>query len=228
MSAIRTESLSVQYQRHIALKPLTVNIPAHQITAIVGPNGSGKSTALKAMLGLIPASGRTYFKAKVGYMPQHSSVDWTFPTTVKDVVLMGTYGSLGWFRRPGRAEKERAARAAEQTGVSELADRQIGALSGGQRQRVFLARTLAQAPDIYMMDEPFAGIDTASEAAIMRVLTEDLAGKTRVIVHHDLETVRAVSDNVILLSDGQLVAAGPTEQALTRENLQLAYHIPVG
>ena len=189
---------------------------------------------LKAMLGLVPADGETTFfglplsraRNRVGYMPQSASVDWDFPATVRDVVTMGTYGSLGWFRRPGRTQRATADAAMAQTGVTDLADRQIGALSGGQRQRVFLARTLAQQPDLLMMDEPFAGIDAASESAILEAL-EQLPDVSIMIVHHNLATVRELCDDVIILKEGRLVAAGPVADALTEENLQAAYDIRV-
>src|SRR5699024_2008953 len=148
-------------------------------------------------------------RSRVGYMPQSTSVDWDFPTTVADVVTMGTYGSLGWFRRPGKHEKARAMTALEQTGMTEFAHRQIGALSGGQRQRVFLARTLVQEPDLYFMDEPFQGIDAKSQQAIVEVLhLLQQEGKTVVIVHHDLATVADYCDHVTLLNR-TVVASGP-------------------
>ena len=186
------------------------------------------------MLGLVPADGETTFfglplsraRNRVGYMPQSASVDWDFPATVRDVVTMGTYGSLGWFRRPGRTQRATADAAMAQTGVTDLADRQIGALSGGQRQRVFLARTLAQQPDLLLMDEPFAGIDAASESAILDALAR-LPDASIMIVHHNLATVRELCDDVIILKEGRLVAAGPVAEALTEENLQAAYDIRV-
>lgn len=223
--AITTATLSVNYLANRALDNVSVTIPRGATTGIVGPNGSGKSTLMKAMLGLVTATGTVNLHGlQAGYMPQSTAVDWDFPTTVRDVVTMGTYGALGWLRRPGRAEKLRAQQAMEQTQVAGLANRQIGALSGGQRQRVFLARTLAQDPDILMMDEPFAGVDAASEAAILDVLTS-LTEKTIVIVHHNLATVRTLCDHIILLKDGQLVAEGP--DALSTQNLQQAYNFQV-
>lgn len=169
--ACATHNLSVAYRATPVLRKVSFTVPVGVTMGIVGPNGAGKSTLIKAMLGLVkPLVGTSEFFGKplgrvrhrVGYMPQTTSVDWDFPTTVMDVVTMGTYGSLGWVRRPGRAERARAAAELEQTGITHLADRQIGELSGGQRQRVFLARTLVQAPDLYFMDEPFQGIDAKS------------------------------------------------------------------
>ena len=232
--AAEVASLTVDYRSHRALNDVSATVPAGRVTGVIGPNGSGKSTLLKAMLGLIPATGATTFfglplsraRNRVGYMPQSASVDWDFPATVRDVVTMGTYGSLGWFRRPGRTQRATADAAMAQTGVTDLADRQIGALSGGQRQRVFLARTLAQQPDLLMMDEPFAGIDAASESAILEAL-EQLPDVSIMIVHHNLATVRELCDDVIILKEGRLVAAGPVADALTEENLQAAYNIRV-
>lgn len=232
--AAEVASLTVDYRSHRALNDVSATVPAGRVTGVIGPNGSGKSTLLKAMLGLIPATGATTFfglplsraRNRVGYMPQSASVDWDFPATVRDVVTMGTYGSLGWFRRPGRTQRATADAAMAQTGVTDLADRQIGALSGGQRQRVFLARTLAQQPDLLMMDEPFAGIDAASESAILEAL-EQLPDVSIMIVHHNLATVRELCDDVIILKEGRLVAAGPVADALTEENLQAAYDIRV-
>ena len=201
---------------------------------IVGPNGAGKSTLIKAMLGLVPTltGSASFFGApldrvrdSVGYMPQSTTVDWDFPTRVIDVVTMGTYRSLGWFRRPGRAERARALEALEQTGIEELARRQIGELSGGQRQRVFLARTLTQQPDLFIMDEPFQGIDARSQQAIVEVLHElRSAGKTVVIVHHDLATVREICDQVTLLNR-EIIASGPVDSTFTRANVRLTYDV---
>ncbi|MBO2990051.1 metal ABC transporter ATP-binding protein [Leucobacter tardus] len=201
---------------------------------IVGPNGAGKSTLIKAMLGLVaPLTGRSEFfgaplrrvRQRVGYMPQSTSVDWDFPTTVLDVAMMGTYGRLGWIRRPGAAERARAGEALEQTGIADLAVRQIGELSGGQRQRVFLARALAQDPDLFFMDEPFQGVDAKSQGAIVSVLHRlREAGKTVVIVHHDLATVREYCDHVTLLN-GRVIASGPVDEVFTTELIRATYDL---
>lgn len=235
--AVRAHGLSVNYRTHLALEDVSVDAPAGLVTGLIGPNGSGKSTLLKAMLGLVQSTGTTTFfdstldraRSRVGYMPQTSEVDWDFPATVADVVTMGTYGSLGWLRRPGKKEKAIAQDAMERTGIVPLSSRQIGQLSGGQRRRVFLARMLAQRADLYLMDEPFAGIDAASEAAIMDVLRELIAtgDKTIVLVHHDLTTVREICQHVALLKEGRLVAQGPTDAVLTREHLRTAYDVMV-
>ncbi|HMR48051.1 MAG TPA: metal ABC transporter ATP-binding protein [Arachnia sp.] len=233
-AACTTRNLSVAYRAEPVLRGVDVTVPQGVVMGIVGPNGAGKSTLIKAMLGLVkPLTGTSEFfgrplakaRRRVGYMPQSTSVDWDFPTTVLDVVTMGTYGSLGWIRRPGRSERERAVAALAQTGIPELAGRQIGELSGGQRQRVFLARTLVQAPDLYIMDEPFQGIDAKSQQAIVTVLhTLREQGKTVVIVHHDLATVRDYCDHVTLLNR-RIVASGPVDTSFTRENIRTAYEV---
>lgn len=231
--AIRGTNLSVAYRADPVLRNVDITVPPGVVMGIVGPNGSGKSTLLKALLGLVPTlSGHTEIfgqalprvRHRVGYMPQHTSVDWDFPTTVADVVLMGTYGRLSWWRRPGRAEKQRAQAAMAQTGVEDLADRQIGQLSGGQRQRVFLARTLAQEPDLYFMDEPFQGVDAFSQQAIVDVIHRlQAGGSTIVLVHHDLGTVPAYCDQVTLLGAGSVVASGAVDTHFTEATIRTAY-----
>lgn len=232
--ACATENLSVAYRAEPVLRGVDFRVPQGVVMGIVGPNGAGKSTLIKAMLGLVkPLTGTSEFfgqplarvRRAVGYMPQSTSVDWDFPTTVLDVVTMGTYGTLGWVRRPGKAERARAIAALEQTGIPDLASRQIGELSGGQRQRVFLARTLVQAPELYFMDEPFQGIDAKSQQAIVTVLHAlREQGKTVVIVHHDLATVRDYCDHVTLLNR-RIVASGPADEAFTKENIRTAYEV---
>jgi len=232
--ACATRSLSVAYGSEPVLRNVDFRVPRGVVMGVVGPNGAGKSTLIRSMLGLVrPLTGETRFfgqplsrvRNRVGYMPQSTSVDWDFPTTVLDVVTMGTYGSLGWLRRPGRAERARARGALEQTGIPDLAGRQIGELSGGQRQRVFLARTLVQSPDLYFMDEPFQGIDAKSQQAIVGVLHSlREQGRTVVMVHHDLATVRDYCDHVTLLNR-RVVASGPADQAFTRETIRTAYEV---
>ena len=227
-----TNNLSVAYDERPVLRRVDFAVPSGVVMGVVGPNGAGKSTLIKAMLGLVrPLTGSAEFfgkplqrvRRRVGYMPQSTSVDWDFPTTVRDVVTMGTYGGLGWIKRPGRQERERAELALEQVGIPDLAARQIGELSGGQRQRVFLARALVQAPDIFFMDEPFQGVDAKSQQAIVRVLHElREQGKTIVIVHHDLATVRDYCDQVTPLS-GAIVASGPVDDVFTAENIRVTY-----
>jgi len=203
-----------------------------QLAAIVGPNGAGKSTLIKAVLGLLPmASGSVKVlgepvakqRKKIGYVPQRESVDWDFPVSVLDVVLMGTYGQLGWFRRPGHGEREWARQCLAKVGLSQYERRQIGQLSGGQQQRVFLARALAQKAEIYFMDEPMAGVDAATERIIFELLRElRQQGKAIIAVHHDLRTVPQYFDWVALLNM-RLVASGPVETTFTPENLRKTY-----
>ena len=235
--ACQTRNMSVAYRAEPVLHRVNFSVPVGSVMGIIGPNGAGKSTLIKAMLGLVTSlTGTSEFfgrsldqvRRRVGYMPQGASVDWDFPTTVIDLVTMGTYGDLGWIRRPGKAERARAMAALEQTGIAELASRQIGELSGGQRQRAFLARTLVQAPDLYFMDEPFQGIDAKSQEAMLHVLYDLSAqGKTCVIVHHHLATVRDYCNHVTLLN-GSVIASGPAEEAFTKENIRIAYEAREG
>lgn len=232
--ACATHQLSVAYRAEPVLSNADFRVPQGVVMGIVGPNGAGKSTLIKAMLGFVtPLTGSSEFfgqplrrvRQRVGYMPQSTSVDWDFPTTALDVVTMGTFGSLGWIRRPGRAERARAMAALQQTGILELASRQIGELSGGQRQRVFLARTLAQNPDLFFMDEPFQGVDAKSQHAIVAVLHAlREQGKTVVMVHHDLATVRDYCDQVTLLNR-RIVASGPTDEVFTRDHIRMTYEV---
>jgi manganese/zinc/iron transport system ATP- binding protein len=232
LPALEIHDMTVAYHRKPVLWDIDLVVPEGKLVGIVGPNGAGKTTLIKAALGLLPlASGKVEIYGKpydeqrsiIGYVPQRESVDWDFPVTVRDVVLMGTYGRLGWFRRPGRAQREAAERCLSEVGMSELADRQIRQLSGGQQQRVFLARALAQDARVYFMDEPFSGVDAATEAAIIALLQSLRAsGKTVFVVHHDLQTVRSYFDYVILINM-RLVACGPTETTFTPENLHKTY-----
>jgi manganese/zinc/iron transport system ATP- binding protein len=230
--AVEVSDLTVAYGEKPVLWDVDLDVPAGTLTAVVGPNGAGKTTLIRAILGLVrPAAGRALIHGKpydeqrrlVGYVPQRGSVDWDFPTSVLDVVTMGRYGRLGWLRRPGRADREAALAALEQVGMSDLAGRQISQLSGGQQQRVFLARALVQDAQLYFMDEPFAGVDAATEKAIVQIL-HDLrtSGKTALVVHHDLSTVPEYFDHVILLNM-RIVASGPTDQVFTKENLHKTY-----
>lgn len=230
--ALEIHDMTVAYQRRPVLWDIDLTIPEGNLVGIVGPNGAGKTTLIKAVLGLVPLAsgkveiyGKSYVEQRqlVGYVPQRESVDWDFPVTVRDVVLMGTYGRLGWFRRPGKSERSIADQALEQVGMSAFAKRQIRQLSGGQQQRVFLARALAQDAQLYFLDEPFAGVDAATESAIFDVLhTLRDNGKTVLVVHHDLQTVRDYFDHVILLNM-RLVACGPVDTTFTNENLQQTY-----
>jgi manganese/zinc/iron transport system ATP- binding protein len=224
--------VTVAYHRRPVLWDVDVTIDRPQVAAICGPNGAGKSTLIKAVLGLVPmASGSVRIfgqpvskvRKRIGYVPQRESVDWDFPVSVLDVVLMGTYGQLGWIRRPGRRERDWARHCLEKVGLVDYERQQIGQLSGGQQQRVFLARALAQRADMYFMDEPMAGVDAATERMIFQVLQElRQEGKTIIAVHHDLRTVPQYFDYVVLLNV-RLVAAGTTDSAFTPENLRKTY-----
>ena len=230
--ALEIHDMTVAYHRKPVLWDVDLVVPEGKLVGIVGPNGAGKTTLIKAVLGLLPLAsgkveiyGRPYHEQRhlIGYVPQRESVDWDFPVTVEDVVLMGTYGRVGWCRRPGRAERATAARCLEQVGLTQFARRQIRQLSGGQQQRVFLARALAQEARVYFMDEPFAGVDAATEAAIIQLLQQLRSQqKTVFVVHHDLQTVRGYFDYVILLNM-RLVACGPTESTFTTANLHETY-----
>ncbi|MFN7021260.1 MAG: metal ABC transporter ATP-binding protein [Phycisphaerales bacterium] len=230
--SVEVHDLTVAYDRKPVLWDVDATLPVGELIAIVGPNGAGKSTLIKAALGLVPlASGRIEIlgrtlrevRSRVGYLPQRETVDWDFPVDALDVVLMGRYGRLGWIRRPGRADREAAMRCLREVGMADLARRQISRLSGGQQQRVFMARALAQEAEVYFMDEPFAGVDAATERAIVEVLRRLRAeGKTVIAVHHDLQTVQEYFDHVVLLNM-RLVAAGPVRTTFTTENLQRTY-----
>lgn len=229
--AIEIENLSVSYGANRVLRNITLKIELGQMVGIFGPNGAGKSTLLKAILGLLPHDGGRVqlfgeeinaMRRRVAYVPQRESVDWDFPVLVEDVVLMGRYAHVGWLRRPGRADRERAAHALQQVEMTPFVQRQIGQLSGGQQQRVFLARALAQEADIYMLDEPFIGVDAATEQKIFEILRElrDL-GKLVLVVNHDLSTARQFDK--LLLLNGQVVAYGTVESVFKPELLQRAY-----
>jgi manganese/zinc/iron transport system ATP- binding protein len=231
-SAIEVTDLTVAYHEKPVLWDVDLDVPPGVLMAVVGPNGAGKTTMLKSILGLIkPAAGQVLIYGKpyqeqrklVGYVPQRGSVDWDFPTSVLDVVTMGTYGSLGWIRRPGRSEREKAQAALEQVGMQSFAQRQISQLSGGQQQRVFLARALVQNAQVYFMDEPFQGVDATTERAIVTLLqTLRAEGKTVVVVHHDLQTVPEYFDWVTLINVRR-IASGPVKDVFTEQNLRLTY-----
>jgi manganese/zinc/iron transport system ATP- binding protein len=229
---LEINDLTVAYRDKPVLQDVDLAIPAGKLAAIIGPNGAGKSTLIKAVLGLVPAAagsvriyGKSYAEQRqlVGYVPQRTSVDWDFPTTALDVVLMGTYGRLGWIKRPGRKERDYALYCLEQVGMSHYANRQINQLSGGQQQRVFLARALAQDARIYLMDEPFVGVDATTEKAIITLLRNlREQNKTVIVVHHDLDSAPDYFDWAVLLNV-KLIASGPFESVFTSENLRRTY-----
>ena len=230
--AIEVTDLTVAYGEKPVLWDVDLEVPQGTLMAVVGPNGAGKTTLIRAILGMVrPAAGQALVHGKpyadqrrrVAYVPQRGSVDWDFPTSVLDVVLMGRYGSLGWIRRPGAADKAAAREALEQVGMTELAGRQISQLSGGQQQRVFLARALVQHADVYFMDEPFQGVDATTERAIVELLQALRSdGKTVVAVHHDLQTVPEYFDQVTLMNVRR-IASGPVDEVFTEENLRRTY-----
>lgn len=231
-SPLSVHAMTVAYHRKPVLWDVDYDAPAEKLIAIVGPNGAGKSTFIKACLGLVPrATGEVELWGKpfkevrdrVGYMPQRESVDWDFPVSALDVVCMGRYRKVGWFRRVSRPHRDAAMNCLDRVGMSDYAHRQISQLSGGQQQRVFLARALAQEADLYFMDEPFAGVDAATERAIIEVLRGLRAsGRTVICVHHDLVTASSYFDEAILLNM-RVVASGPVETTLTQENLHRTY-----
>ena len=232
--AIQIDDLTVAYNYKPVLWDIDLLIPEGVLMAVVGPNGAGKSTLIKAILGIIkPIAGsvkifgKPYKKQvnKVAYVPQKGSVDWDFPTTSLDVVMMGTYGSLGWIKRPGSKEKKQALEALEKVGMLEFKNRQISQLSGGQQQRIFLARALVQNASIYLMDEPFQGVDDTTEKAIINILKElRKAGKTLVVVHHDLQTVPEYFDWVTFLNV-KGIASGQVKEIFNDNNLTKTYGI---
>lgn len=229
---IQIHDMTIAYHKKPVLWDVDLDVPEGKLVGIIGPNGAGKSTMIKAIMELVPkASGwvRVYGKEYgemrkiIGYVPQRESVDWDFPICALDVVLMGRYGHIGWMRRPGKQDRELARESLDLVGMGDFADRQISQLSGGQQQRVFLARALAQDARIYMMDEPFAGVDAATERAIIDILVSlREQGKTIMVVHHDLQTVTEYFDWVIMLNM-RVVASGLTSDVFTDENLQKTY-----
>lgn len=229
---LEIHDLTVAYQKRPVLYGIDLTIPKGNLVGVVGPNGAGKSTLIKTVMGLVPPAsgwikvfGLPFKKAvsRIGYVPQRESVDWDFPVNVSDVVMMGRCGRVGMFRRPGRKDREIVRECLDKVHMLPYADRQISNLSGGQQQRVFLARALAQESDLYFMDEPFAGVDAGTEAAIVKLLQElKDKGKTIIVVHHDLPTAREYFDMLVLLNM-RVVAYGPVEEIFTRELLQKTY-----
>jgi manganese/zinc/iron transport system ATP- binding protein len=230
--ALEINDLTVAYRDTPVLWDIDLKVPYGVMMAIVGPNGAGKSTLIKSVLGLVkPVAGSVKIfdndyksqRKRIGYVPQRTSVDWDFPTTVIDVVMMGTYGKLGWIRRPGPKEKAESLEALQRVGLEDFANRQISELSGGQQQRTFLARALVQNADIYFMDEPFAGVDAKTEKAIIKILKELRdQGKTIIAVHHELLTVKEYFDYIAMINV-RLINSGSVETVFTQENIQKTY-----
>ena len=231
-SPLSVHAMTVAYNQRPVLWDVDYDAPTSAIVAIVGPNGAGKSTFLKAVVEAIPRStGVVEFwgapfstvRHRIAYVPQRESVDWDFPVSVLDVVAMGRYSRVGWFRSLGQSHYAAARHALAQVGMEGFADRQISQLSGGQQQRVFIARALAQEADLYLMDEPFAGVDAATEGVIVTILRKLRdSGKSVLCVHHDLTTISQYFDHVILLNT-RVIASGPVASTFTKENVGRTY-----
>lgn len=236
--AIAIRHLTVAYDAKPVLWDITCGFNQGHLTAVIGPNGAGKSTLIKSMLNFIqPITGTIDFsvaneenvpykkiKNRIAYVPQNTTVDWDFPATVLDVVLMGRYGHLGWLKRPRKKDKDVAKQMLLKVGLPTFASRQISQLSGGQRQRVFLARALAQEADIYIMDEPLSGVDMKTEHIIMKLLKKLVKqGKTVIVVHHDLQTVEEYFDDVVFINQ-EVIAQGSISDTFTTENIDKTYH----
>ena len=231
-AAVEIDDLTVAYHERPVLWDIDLTVREAALTAVVGPNGAGKTTLIKSIIDLVPVAagrirvlGRRYAEARkeVAYVPQRGSVDWDFPTSVIDVVLMGSYGALGWIRRPGAKEWSQARAALEKVGMEAFQDRQISQLSGGQQQRVFLARALIQNARLYLMDEPFQGVDARTERAIVDVLKElRTRGRTVVAVHHALQSVPEYFDDAVLLNVRK-IASGGVGEVFTERNLRATY-----
>ncbi|MBF1197373.1 MAG: metal ABC transporter ATP-binding protein [Fusobacterium periodonticum] len=225
MNAIEIKNLTVAYGENIALEDLNLNIEVGSLMALVGPNGAGKSTLIKTILKFLKQiTGEIKINAKtLAYVPQRNSVDWDFPTTLFDVVEMGCYGRVGLFKRVSKEEKQKVLKAIEQVGMLEFKDRQISELSGGQQQRAFIARALVQEADIYLMDEPFQGVDSTTEKSIVEILKQLKAeGKTIIVVHHDLQTVSTYFESVALINKAVIVS-GKVSEVFTQENIDVTY-----
>lgn len=225
MNAIEIRNLTVAYGENIALENLNLDVEAGSLMALVGPNGAGKSTLIKTILkflkqitGEIKINGKT-----LAYVPQRNSVDWDFPTTLFDVVEMGCYGRVGLFKRVNKEEKQKVLKAIEQVGMLDFKDRQISELSGGQQQRAFIARALVQEADIYLMDEPFQGVDSTTEKSIVDILKKLKSdGKTLLVVHHDLQTVPTYFESVTFINK-TVIVSGKVKEAFTQENIEMTY-----
>ena len=233
-NAITVNELTVDYDGVTAIKDVYFAVRAEELTAIVGPNGAGKSTLIKALLGLIPTRMGTIscfgtspkqYRKDISYVPQRAQIDWEFPANVFDVVAMGLYGELGLLRRFSSAHKDRVQSALTDVEMADFAARQISQLSGGQQQRVFLARSIVQDAELILLDEPFGGIDSKSEAVIVDILRRQKQhGKSIVAVHHDLSTVKDYFDDVILLNK-TVTAFGPVDDVFTKSNVEKTYGV---
>ena len=225
MNAIEIRNLTVAYGENIALENLNLDIEEGSLMALVGPNGAGKSTLIKTILKFLKQiTGEIKINTKtLAYVPQRNSVDWDFPTTLFDVVEMGCYGRVGLFKRVSKEEKQKVLKAIEQVGMLDFKDRQISELSGGQQQRAFIARALVQEADIYLMDEPFQGVDSTTEKSIVDILKKlKSEGKTILVVHHDLQTVSTYFESVTFINKN-VIASGKIKEVFTQENIDKTY-----
>lgn len=231
-TVIEIQNLTISYNKKPAIRGIELKLPKGQITGIIGPNGAGKSTLLKGILGLVPKdNGQIIVNGSpienslktISYIPQKESLDWDFPVVVHDVVMMGRYPHLSLFGRPGKSDNEKVINALRKVDMLEFRNRQIRFLSGGQQQRVFLARSLAQEADILLLDEPFVGVDAATERVIFHLMKNlKIEGKTILVVHHDLAKVQEYFDYVVMINQ-RLVAFGPTREVFIPENLDKTY-----
>lgn len=225
MNAIEIKNLTVAYGENIALEDFNLDVEIGSLMALVGPNGAGKSTLIKTILKFLKQiTGEIKINGKnLAYVPQRNSVDWDFPTTLFDVVEMGCYGRVGLFKRVNKEEKAKVLKAIEQVGMLEFKDRQISELSGGQQQRAFIARALVQEADIYLMDEPFQGVDSTTEKSIVDILKKLKSdGKTLLVVHHDLQTVPTYFESVTFINK-TVIASGKVKEVFTQENIEMTY-----
>ena len=225
MNAIEIKNLTVAYGENIALEDFNLDVEIGSLVALVGPNGAGKSTLIKTILKFLKQiTGEIKINGKnLAYVPQRNSVDWDFPTTLFDVVEMGCYGRVGLFKRVNKKEKQKVFKAIEQVGMLDFKDRQISELSGGQQQRAFIARALVQEADIYLMDEPFQGVDSTTEKSIVDILKKlKSEGKTLLVVHHDLQTVPTYFESVTFINK-TVIASGKVKEVFTQENIDKTY-----
>ena len=225
MNAIEIKNLTVAYGENIALENFNLDVEVGSLVALVGPNGAGKSTLIKKILKFLKQiTGKIKINGKnLAYVPQRNSVDWDFPTTLFDVVEMGCYGRVGLFKRVNKKEKQKVFKAIEQVGMLDFKDRQISELSGGQQQRAFIARALVQEADIYLMDEPFQGVDSTTEKSIVDILKKlKSEGKTLLVVHHDLQTVPTYFESVTFINK-TVIASGKVKEVFTQENIDKTY-----
>ena len=225
MNAIEIKNLTVAYGENIALEDFNLDVEIGSLMALVGPNGAGKSTLIKTILKFLKQiTGEIKINRKnLAYVPQRNSVDWDFPTTLFDVVEMGCYGRVGLFKRVNKEEKAKVLKAIEQVGMLDFKDRQISELSGGQQQRTFIARALVQEADIYLMDEPFQGVDSTTEKSIVDILKKLKSdGKTLLVVHHDLQTVPTYFESVTFINK-TVIVTGKVKEVFTQENIDKTY-----